>query len=263
MNTLALSLLAASACLVITSAAPAATIACDDFAAPTYTIGADAYPAGGTGPNSGFGWTTGWNGSSGFNITAPRTIAAALTYPGLATTGDAAASPAYVGAGTNSTAVRGFTAPTAAPLWVSFLIQLNDNAVMANANSAGNYGGIALIDAAGSHFLYMGIPGGATGYSLQTNAAIAPHGAAVPAAGKTDLLVMHIGIKQNAQLWVDPPLGQPLGTPDAIIALPLPASAYDHLYWSDSWGWTYSHLRIGTSLAAVTPGRPGHPACAK
>jgi hypothetical protein len=244
-----------AAWLSFSGVATAADIACDSFNAPSYAIGSDVYPAGGTGPTDGFGWTSGWQGSSGQNITAPRTIAAALSYPGLATTGYAAASPSYVGAGTNSTAVRGFTNTATKVLWFSFLIQLNSDAVLANGNSAGNYGGIALEDASGSHFLYVGIPGGATGYSLQTNAEIAPHGSATPSVGKTDLLVMRIGGEQRAALWVDPTLGQPLGTPDAVIKLPLPATDYVSLYWSDSWGWTYGDLRVGPSLASVTPKR--------
>jgi hypothetical protein len=179
-------------------------------------------------------------------------VAPALTYPGLDVRGNAAASPAYVGAGANSTAVRAFANPGGPVVWFSFLIQLNSADVMANGNSAGNYGGIALEDASGSHFLYVGVPGGATGYSLQTNAAIAPHGSATPSVGKTDLLVMRLDGNQRASLWVDPAVGQALGAPDAVIAVPLAAAAYTALYWSDSWGWTYGDVRIGTTLAAVT-----------
>jgi hypothetical protein len=252
MNHLALGALLGGAWLTTSGVASAAEIACDAFNAPSYTVGSDAYPAGGTGPNEGIGWTSGWQGSSGYNITSPRSIVAGLSYPGLATRKFAAASPAYVGAGTNSTAVRGFTSTARNVLWFSFLIQLNSDAVMADGNSAGNYGGIALTDASGSHFLYVGVPGGATGYSLQTNATIAKHGNAAPATGKTDLLVMRIDARQIASLWVDPTLGQPLGRPDAVIALPLPASAYTSLYWSDSWGWTYGDLWIGATLGSVT-----------
>jgi len=250
--------LATTAWLLSGGIALAQRLACDEFKSPGVAIGDDVYPAGGVGPANGAGWTSGWQGSSGFNITAPRMIVAGLSYPGLDTNAYAAASPAYIGPGTNSTAVRGFTGTTGHVLWFSFLIQLNDNAVMANGNSGGNYGGIALIDAAGAHFLYAGVPGGATGYSLQTNAAIAPHGAATPLAGRTDLLLVRIGEKQNAELWVDPKLSRPRGPPDSVIALPLPASSYVSLYWSDSWGWTYGDIRIGTTLASVIP---PHPAC--
>jgi hypothetical protein len=255
MKTSALGALAACAWLTMPGMALAASIACDTFNARTYTIGSDVYPAGETGPNDGFGWTTGWQGSSGNNITAPRTIVPGLIYPGLPTTAFAAASPSYVGPGTNSTAVRGFTNTATTVLWFSFLIQLNAAAVLANGNSAGNYGGIALEDAPGSHFVYVGVPGGATGYSLQTNAAIAAHGAATPAVGRTDLLVMRLDAYQGASLWVDPPLGQALGPPDSIITVPLAVSSYVKLYWSDSWGWTYGDVRIGNTLAAVTTKR--------
>lgn len=260
MNTSALTALAGAALVITSGVAMAGEFACDTFADPSYAIGGDVYPAGGTGPNDGFGWSSGWQGSSGNNITAPRSIVAGLSYPGLATTAFAAASPAYVGAGTNSTAVRGFTRTPKKVLWFSFLIQLNSDEVMAHGNSAGNYGGIALEDASGSHFLYVGVPGGATGYSLQTNAAIAPHHRVAPAAGRTDLLVMRINAGRTAALWVDPNLKQALGVPDAIIALPLPASSYVSLYWSDSWGWTYGDLRVGSTLASVTP---AHPDCPK
>jgi len=260
MNRLSRGALACGVWLATSGAAMAGDIACDTFNAPSYTIGADVYPAGGTGPVDGFGWTSGWQGSSGFNITAPRSIVAGLSYPGLATTTYAAASPAYVGAGTNSTAVRGFTNTASQELWFSFLIQLNSAEVMADGNSAGNYGGIALEDASGSNFLYVGVPGGATGYSLQTNAAIAPPGSATPAAGRTDLLVMHINAKQKASLWVNPALGQKLGPPDAVITVPLAAPAYVSLYWSDSWGWTYGDVRVGPNLSSVTPPRA---ACGK
>ncbi len=252
MKTCALAAASCCACLTMPGMALAANIACDTFNARTTTIGTDVYPAGETGPNDGFGWATGWQGSSGNNITAPRTIVAGLSYPGLPATQFAAASPSYVGPGTNSTAVRGFNNTATKVLWFSFLIQLNSAAVMANGNSAGNYGGIALDDAPGSHFLYAGVPGGATGYSLQTNAAIAPHGTATPALGRTDLLLVRLDAYQGASLWVDPKLGQALGAPDATIAVPLPVPAYVKLYWSDSWGWTYGDLRIGTTLAAVT-----------
>jgi|GEM_PF-5562032 hypothetical protein len=260
MNTFGLGTLLGGALLTIAGAARATQFACDTFADPGYMIGGDAYPAGGTGPNDGLGWASGWQGSSGFNITAPRTIVAGLSYPGLATTRFAAASPPYVGAGTNSTAVRAFTRTPKKVLWFSFLIQLNSGEVMAHANSAGNYGGIALEDASGSHFLYVGVPGGATGYSLQTNAAIAPHHRVAPAVGRTDLLLMRIDAGRTASLWVDPNLKQALGEPDSIIALPLPASSYVALYWSDSWGWTYGDLRVGNTLASVTP---SHPDCPK
>jgi hypothetical protein len=255
MNRPALGWLLGAACSITNGAAMAADIACDSFNAPSYTIGSDVYPAGGTGPADGLGWTSGWQGSSGYNITAPRTVVAGLSYPGLVSRKFAAASPAYVGAGTNSTAVRGFTNTATNVLWFSFLIQLNSAAVMANGNSAGNYGGIALEDASGSHFLYVGVPGGATGYSLQTNPTIAKHGSAAPAVGRTDLLVVRIDAAQKAVLWVNPTLGQPLGAPAAFIKLPLPASDYVNLYWSDSWGWTYGDVRIGDTLASVTPRR--------
>jgi hypothetical protein len=248
----ALGAVAGGAWLAMSGVAPAAEIACDAFNARSYAIGSDVYPAGLIGPNDGLDWTSGWQGSSGNNITSPRTIAAGLSYPGLAARGYAAASPPYVGPGTNSTAVRGFTSTATTVLWFSFLIQLNSAAVMADGNSAGNYGGIALEDASGSHFLYVGVPGGATGYSLQTNAAIAPHGSAAPAVGRTDLLVMRMDAYNGASLWVDPPLGQALGAPDAVIAVPLPASDYVALYWSDSWGWSYGDIRVGTTLASVT-----------
>jgi len=259
MNKWILSTLVGAAWLTASGAAIAGKIACAGFHSPTYSIGGDVYPAGGAGPVAGFGWTGPWQGSSGFNITAPRTIVAALSYPGLAATKFAAASPAYVGAGTNSTAVRGFNNTATNVMWFSFLLQLNSADVMADGNSAGNYGGIALEDATGSNFLYAGVPGGATGYSLQTNAEIAPLGSAVPSVGRTDLLVVRLGPGKKASLWVDPTLGQALGTPDSVITLPLAASQYVSLYWSDSWGWTYAGLRLGTSLASVTPGQPDCP----
>jgi hypothetical protein len=48
-------------------------------------------------------------------------------------------------------------------------------------------------------------------------------------------------------------VGQTLGAPDATIATPITPSGAAFLYWSDSWGWTYGDLRVGTTLADITP----------
>jgi hypothetical protein len=49
-----------------------------------------------------------------------------------------------------------------------------------------------------------------------------------------------------------------LGAPDATIAAPFAPSAAT--YWSDSRGWTHGDLRVGTTLADVTPAAVPEPA---
>ncbi len=89
-------------------------------------------------------------------------------------------------------------------------------------------------------------------YSLQTGSGVDESGtAATP--GATVLIVVDISDDGEAYLYVDPTVGQALGAPDATIAAPFTPSAATELYWSDSWGWTYGDLRVGTTLADVTP----------
>jgi hypothetical protein len=237
----------------ISLSAKAELIAYDGFASSSYTPGDPVYSQGGAGPNSGTGWTDGWQGSSGNNTTAPRFVAAGLSYPGLESSGFAAASLPYQQYG-QSTAERNFTNTATTDLWFSFLIELNSGAELANGNSAQSYGGIALDSSSFSTFLYVGVGGGATKYGLQTPAAGIVSSAIAPTPGQTELLLVHVDSSDTASLWVDPALGgAPLGAPDVTVASPLAPSAFGGLYWSDTWGWTYDELRIGTTLADVTP----------
>jgi hypothetical protein len=243
----------AAGVVFMSGSAEAALIAYEGFASSSYTLGDLVYPAGGMGPNSGTGWTDGWQGSSGFNTTSPRYVAAGLSYPGLASSGYAAASLPYQ-LGGQSTALRGFANTATSDLWFSFLIELNSATELANGNSAQSYGGIALDDASFSKFLYVGVGGGATKYGLQTAAAGIVSGSTAPTVGQTELLLVHVDSSDTASLWVDPTLdGAPLGAPDVTVASPFAPSEFGGLYWSDTWGWTYDELRIGTTLADVTP----------
>ena len=253
MDRLRLGVMVAGAVVLMSGSAEAALIAYDGFASSSYTLGDPVYPAGGMGPNSGTGWTDGWQGSSGFNTTSPRYVTDGLSYPGLASSGYAAASLPYQPGG-QSTALRGFTNTATSSLWFSFLIQLNSSGELANGNSAQSYGGIALEDASFSSYLYVGVGGGATNFGLQTPGAGIVSSNTAPVVGQTELLLVHVDSSDTASLWIDPTLGgAPLGTPDVTVASPFAPSGFGGLYWSDTWGWTYDEMRIGTTLADVTP----------
>ncbi|MEJ0015075.1 MAG: PEP-CTERM sorting domain-containing protein [Acetobacteraceae bacterium] len=254
------SAIALAAVLVSTARAEASVLATEFFDDPGYSVGGTIYPDGsqdighgpGIGPNTGTGFTSGWQNPF---FTAPRTVAPALSYAGLATSGYGAASPPYVACTycVNSTAQRFFSANTATTdLWISFLIKDVDVTGFA-ANP--NYGGIA-VDDASNNFVYIGVPGlqpnPTAKYSLQTSDGVA-QGTIDAAPGQTDLLVVHITDTGQAYLYVDPTIGAPLGLPDATIPAPFAPSAATYLHWSDSWGWTYGDIRVGTTLADVTP----------
>jgi hypothetical protein len=253
MDRLRLGVLVAGAVALMSGSAEAALIAYDGFASSDYTLGDPVYPAGGMGPNSGTGWTDGWQGSSGGNTTAPRYVASGLSYSGLASSGYAAASLSYQ-LGGQSTAERNFTNTATSDLWFSFLIQLNSSTELASGNPNQNYGGIALEDPSFSKYIYVGVGGGATNYGLQTMAAGIVSSTTAPTVGQTELLLVHVDSSDTASLWIDPTLGgAPLGTPDVTVTSPFAPSGFGGLYWSDTWGWTYDELRIGTTLADVTP----------
>ena len=251
----------AAAVLALSAAQAHATIiAADLFDDASYSLGANIYPNGGTdigygngyGPNDGSGFTSGWENG---NDTSPRVAVAGLSYTGLATSGFGAASPAYIPAtySYNSTALRTFSNNTAtSDLWMSFLIQSNGISTQ-NFSTYPNYGGIQIVGATGS--VFVGVPGvqptGTADYSLQNADVVSSTKAA--ASGQTDLLVVDISSNGNAYLYVDPTLGSPLGAPDATLATTLTPSGAGGLYWTDSWGWTYGDIRVGTSFADVSP----------
>jgi hypothetical protein len=176
----------------------------------------------------------------------------------LATSAYGAASPAYYACPyaycVNSTAVRDFADNTATTdIWVSFLIK-DDGVTAQDFANLPNYGGIAVEDAS-SDFLYIGVPGEqptTADYSLQTGAGFQQSATAATPA-HTVLLVADISDDGEAYLYVDPTVGAALGAPDATIAAPFAPSAATELYWSDSWGWSYGDIRVGTTLADVTP----------
>ncbi len=249
--------------------ARATVIASDFFNDGSYSLGGAIYPDSnqdighgyGVGPNEGTGFTSGWVNPY---YTSPRVVAAPLSYPGLATFGHGAASPAYDPCVycVNSTAVRAFSDNTATTdFWVSFLVQ--DKGVTAQDFAAyPAYGGFAIEDA-GGRFLYAGVPGvqpiSTADYSLQTVGDV-EQSATAAAPGTTALLVVDIRDDGTARLYVDPTVGQALGAPAATIAAPFTPSAATELYWSDSWGWTYGDIRVGTTLADVTPAPVPEPA---
>jgi len=242
--------------------ARATVIATDLFDDPSYSLGGNIYPGSnqdigygaGIGPNDGTGFTSGWSNPY---YTATRTVVPGLTFPGLATSGFGAASPAYVACTycVNSTAVRVFSDNTATTdLWVSFLIQPNGIAPQ-DFSAYPNYGGMAIQDAA-SDFVYVGVPGlqpnSTANYSLQTGAGAAQSDRAA-VSGETTLLVADIRDNGQAYLYVDPTAGLPLFGPQATISTVITPSDATELYWSDSWGWTYGDIRVGTTLADVMP----------
>lgn len=256
---LAMAFVAAGLCAL---PAHATVIATDLFNDPSYSLGGNIYPdsnqdigyGAGIGPNDGTGFTSGWSNPY---YTATRTAVTGLTYAGLATSGFGAASPAYVACTycVNSTAVRVFSNNTATTdLWVSFLIQPN-GVTPQDFSAYPNYGGFAIQDAA-SDFVYVGVPGlqptSTADYSLQTGAGAALSAVAA-VSGTTTLLVADIRDNGQAYLYVDPTVGAALGAPDATIAAPFAPSGATEFHWSDSWGWTYGDLRVGTTLADVTP----------
>jgi hypothetical protein len=242
--------------------ADAAVIATDLFNDPSYSLGGTIYPDSdqnigygyGVGPDEGTGFSSGWQNP---DYTSPRVVASPLSYPALATSGFGAAGPAYVACVycVNSTAIRTFSDNTATTdLWVSFLIE-DDDVTAQDFAAYPAYGGFAIEDAGGD-FVYSGVPGvqpiSTADYSLQTASAVAQSTTAA-APGTTVLLVVDISDDGNAYLYVDPTVGQALGAPAATIAAPFTPSSATELYWSDSWGWTYGDVRVGTTLADVTP----------
>ncbi len=243
------------------SAAHATVIAADLFDDPGYSLGGAIYPdsnqdigyGAGVGPNDGTGFTSGWSNPY---YTATRTVVRGLSYAGLATSRFSAASPAYVACTycVNSTALRTFSGNTATTeLWVSFLIR-EKGVTPKDFSAYPNYGGFAIEDAGGD-FLYAGVPGlqpdSTANYSLQTGAGAAQ--SATAASGATTLLVVDIRDNGQAYLYVDPAVGQALGAPQATIATAITPGGATGLYWSDSWGWTYGDVRVGATLADVTP----------
>jgi hypothetical protein len=242
--------------------AHATDIATDLFNAPSYHLGGNIYPdsdqdvgyGAGYGPNDGIGFASGWDNPF---YTSPRTVAPGLSYAGLAISGYGAAGPAYVACVycVNSTAVRAFSDDTATTdLWVSFLIR-DDDVTADDFGAYPAYGGLAVEDALGDD-IYIGVPGvqptPTADYSLQTNTDVEESSvAATP--GTTVLLVADISDDGTAYLYIDPTVGQALGAPDATISAPFTPSGATELYWSDSWGWTYGDIRVGTTLADVTP----------
>jgi hypothetical protein len=161
----------------------------------------------------------------------------------------------------NSTAVRTFSDNTATTdLWVSFLIK-DDDVTAQDFASLPNYGGLAIEDAS-SESIYVGVPGvqpnPTADYSLQTfygmpTTSGVDQSSVAARPGRTVLLVADISDSGEAYLYVDPTVGQPLGAPDATISAPFAPSGASYVYWSDSWGWTYGDIRVGTTLADVTP----------
>jgi hypothetical protein len=242
--------------------ADATVIATDLFNDPSYKVGVAVYPESnqdigfgqGIGPNDGTGFTTGWQNPY---YTSTRTIVAGLTYPGLATSAYGAQSTAYVPCVycVNSTAVRDFSDNTATTnLWVSFLIR-DDGISAQNFSLYPNYGGFG-ITVGNDTPLFAGVPGvqpnSTADYSLQTGSQIV-ESADAAARGQTDLIVMDISDNGNAYLYVDPTVGQALGSPDATIPITFAPSDADGFWWTDSWGWSYSDLRVGTTYTDVTP----------
>jgi hypothetical protein len=116
-------------------------------------------------------------------------------------------------------------------------------------------GGFAIEDAANDS-VYVGAPGvqpsPTANYSLQTATDI-EQSAVAATRGRTVLLVADISDDGEAYLYVDPTVGVALRAPDATIAAPFTPSAATYLHWSDSWGWTSGDVRVGTTLADVTP----------
>ena len=242
--------------------ADARVIAIDLFNDPSYIRGGAVYPnsnvdigyGAGIGPNDGTGFTTGWSNPY---YTSVRTLAPGLAYPGLETSGLSAQSTAYVACTycVNSTAVRTFSDNTATTnLWVSFLIR-DDGVSAQNFSLYPNYGGFGLM-AGGAVPLFAGVPGvqpnSTADYSLQSPTLVV-QSADAAALGQTDLIVVDLTSSGEAYLYVDPTVGQPLGAPAASIATTLTPSTATGFWWTDSWGWTYGDLRVGTTYTDVTP----------
>jgi hypothetical protein len=247
--------------------AHATLIASDLFNDPSYSLGANVYPASdqnigygyGIGPNDGTGFSSGWSNPY---YSPPRTITYGLTYAGLATSRYGAASPAYVPCTycEYSVSLRAFADNTATTdLWVSFLIQ-QKGITPQDFSAYPNYGGIGVNDAAGD-FLYAGVPGlqpvSTADYSLQAGngpgQGVADQSAVAAVSGATTLLVVDIRDNGEAYLYVDPTVGQALGAPMATIATGVTPSNATYLNMSDSYGWTYGDIRVGTTYADVTP----------
>jgi hypothetical protein len=98
----------------------------------------------------------------------------------------------------------------------------------------------------------------ATGWSLSygSNTSAAP-GAALT-VGTSTLFVLRFdfaaGATDKVNLWIDPILGQPLGTPNAVVSgIDFPGFAAFSTQAGVAGAMTFDEVRVGTSLAAVTP----------
>ncbi|MEN9676797.1 MAG: tRNA(Glu)-specific nuclease WapA precursor, partial [Verrucomicrobiota bacterium] len=209
------------------------------------------------GQNGGTGWFNAWSG-------AARAQAEGLVFPGLVTVGNR-----FVTAGDNLPSLRRLDPVghellldgtsfglDGTELWLSFLVRREPNF------PAGCYGGLSLFNG-GTEKLFVGIPTGATHWSLQqydpgifTTFSTAP-----VTAGETALLVLRLqfgvsGTQDRVELFVNPSPGVLPTTPAAVRTGP--NLVFDRLrIQSGPVGpaspTSIDEIRLGENYADVTP----------
>lgn len=236
--------------------AQAQLIAAEGF---VYPLGTTIAPWAVAGQDGGSGWMAPWGNNGGVDMVA----VAGLTYPGLRSSGGAAYNPGYDWSGNGlepavSTTVRQFYWAADTPdLWVSFLLRPDDSAYAFEVDA---WAGLSVYSGTG---VFIGKPGtvadASYSYALQDGVTYASAaGAPGPEALRTDLLVAHLVAGDpgagRAELWVNPVLGLPLGTPDATrddLTLVNGAAVYVNL---NSRGfYTTDELRLGTNVGDALP----------
>jgi len=194
------------------------------------------------GQAGGSGWAASWNaGNPLATITANG-----LGYGALATTAGAAtasAKPNPTGADITyeeRQLAAGFGADGTSA-YLSFLLRPEDG--------AGFYGGLNF----GS--LFIGKSGTTSTYGLESGGGNIASSGVVAQTAATVFLVLHVQFQAGndlIELFIDPTLGAPLpGLADAVISnLDLAGST---VTINNAGAWTTDEIRLGDSLAAVTP----------
>lgn len=202
------------------------------------------------GRTGGAGWSSAWQsiGSAPTNV-----IGTGLTYPGLATTEGAAATPPAARRSPTSIYQRSFPALVSGHvLYVSFLLRPDAD--------AGPWSGISFGSAPDK--ASIGLPSGAAGYGIALSDGTSDITGMAPAEGETVLFVVRINDFAMPDLlsfkvYVNPVVGdaEP-GWPDASLwqmgPMPLPTA----LAIDNGTGWTTDELRVGTTWASVLPSPP-------
>lgn len=200
------------------------------------------YPSGGdlAGEDGGIGWSGPWTDYGSGPITLVSSPG--LSYPGLASLGNAASTPA----GAISTYPRQTTDTIydvpGTTLYYSLLLRPDAG--------FGFYGGLNIGG------LFFGASGNQTVYGLEGPASDLALSSTPIVQGADALLVVQANfgtVNDTFNLYVDPSLpGAQPAVADATLVLGV-SGASNNLYINNAGGWSYDELRIGTTYADVVP----------